>query len=278
MSVRSIRSRTSARSSSSASRLRRSGACTSSSIRRRRGIDASDIRRATRSRGPAVPRATRRDEPLDVVDVLQHLAELAAVGGAKGELLDGVQAIANPLERDQRAQQPRAEHPSAHRRDGAIDLVEQRTLRAAFAAGDDLEMLERDRIDQQALGDGLIGDRAHMGEVGLLRVAQVRNQTARRLDGADAAIEAEAVEPVRLQLIKQRSPSRFGLEAPGVRRCDGNLEARDLRESVDRGGRVLPVRPAGDDDLARAQRRDFVGKRLESFGAVIFSGREFARG
>ena len=56
------------------------------------------------------------------------------------------------------------------------------------------------------------------------------------------------------------------------------LEARDLGEFVDWGGRVLPARPAGDDDLARAQRRDFVGKRLESFGAVIFSGREFARG
>ena len=88
-------------------------------------------------------------------------------------------------------------------------------------------MLQRDRIDEQALGDGLIGDRAHMREVGLLRVAQVGNQAARRLDGGDAAIETEAVEPVRLELIEQRSARRFGLEAPGVGGRHGQLQPCD---------------------------------------------------
>ena len=52
-------SRTSARSSSSPTRLWTSGAAIGSSTSRTRGIAASDWRSATRSRGPAVPSATR---------------------------------------------------------------------------------------------------------------------------------------------------------------------------------------------------------------------------
>ncbi len=59
MSVRSIRSRTSARSSSSVMKLRRSGAWTSVSTVRMRGTAARDWRSDTRSRGPAVPSAAR---------------------------------------------------------------------------------------------------------------------------------------------------------------------------------------------------------------------------
>ena len=47
-----------------------------------------------------------RDEALEILHSFQDFAELAAVGAAKGELLDGVQTIANSIERDERSQQP----------------------------------------------------------------------------------------------------------------------------------------------------------------------------
>ena len=54
---------------------------------------------------------------------------LAALGAAEREVLDRVEPILDPLERDQRPQQPGAQQPAAHRRDRAIDLVEQRAGR-----------------------------------------------------------------------------------------------------------------------------------------------------
>ena len=212
------------------------------------------------------------DEPLDVVHRLQHLAEAAAIGRAEGELLDGVEPIANPLQRTERLQQPAAQHAAAHRGDGAIDLVEQRPLRPALAARDNLEMLQRHRIDEQAFGGRLVGHRAHMREVGLLGVAEIPDQPARGLNRARAAVEAEAVEPMCLQLIEQRPPRGFGLEAPGVRGRDGQLQARDFRQPR------RDVRLRRQHDLARPQRRDLVGERLHAVAAVIFRRREFAGG
>ena len=48
-----------------------------------------------------------RDEPLDVVNRLERLAQLGALGRPERELFDGVEPILNPLERDQRPEQPR---------------------------------------------------------------------------------------------------------------------------------------------------------------------------
>ena len=94
-------------------------------------------------------RATSRSE---IVDAFQRVAEAPAIDGAERELLDAVEAIADRLEGQQRPEQPGAEQATAHGRDGAIDLVQERSRRAAFAAFHDLEMLQRDRIDQQAVG------------------------------------------------------------------------------------------------------------------------------
>ena len=81
-----------------------------------------------------VARSRRRqrdpgDQSLEILDRLQRLARLAALGRLDRELFDGVEAIADRLERGQRAKQPRAEQPAPHRRDRAIDLVEQRSAR-----------------------------------------------------------------------------------------------------------------------------------------------------
>ena len=148
---------------------------------------------------------------------LEDFPKAAAIRRPKGELFDRIQPIVDPLERAERLEQPAPQHSAAHRRDGAIDLVEQRSLRSAFAARDDLQVLQRDRIDQQAVGGGPVGDRAHVCEVGLLCIAEVGDESAGRLNRAGPAIEAEAVEPVRLELIEQRAARGLGLETPRIR-------------------------------------------------------------
>ena len=98
-----------------------------------------EVARARRSERDAT------NQPLEVVHALERVAKLAALGRAERQLLDGVQSVANALERAQRTQQPRAQQAPAHRGDRPIDLVQQRTLRTALASGHDLEMLQRDR-------------------------------------------------------------------------------------------------------------------------------------
>ena len=70
-----------------------------------------------------------RDEAFDVVHVLQRVAQLGSRRAAEREVLDGVEPIVNPLERDERPEQPGAKQPSAHRRHAAIELVQERSRR-----------------------------------------------------------------------------------------------------------------------------------------------------
>ncbi len=213
-----------------------------------------------------------RHEALEIVHRLQRLAELATVRRAEREVLDGVQAVADAFERAERPQQPRAQHAAAHRGDRAIDLVQQRSPGAAVAARDHLEVLQRDRIDDQAVGARSVGDAAHVREVRLLRVAEVGDQTAGCLDGGDAAVESEAFEAVGPELIEQRAPRRLGLEAPRGRRRHGQLEACYL------GQQACGRRCLGQHDFARAKYGDLVRERLETVGPAVLGGREFSGG
>ena len=119
-----------------------------------------------------------RDQPLEVVHVLQRLAQLRAIDAVKRQLLDRVEAVANRFQRDQRTQQPPAQEAAAHRRDREIELVEQRAGAAALGALDDLEVLQRDRIDQQVVGLLAQVHAGHVREIGLLRVAQIADEGA----------------------------------------------------------------------------------------------------
>ena len=188
------------------------------------------------------------------MDGLQRVAELAALGRAEGQFLHRVEPIADALERAQRSKQPRTEQTPAHRGDRAIDFLEQRSLRTTLAPGDDLEVLQRDRIDDETVGAGPVGDGSDVREVGLLRVAQVGHQRSGGLDRRRPAVEPEAFEAVRLQLIEERAPGCLRLERPGIGVGDRNLQPRDPRESLDHAS----VRR--HDDLARPKHGDLVGR------------------
>ena len=163
-----------------------------------------------------------RHEALEVVHRFQQLAELAAVGAAKGQLFDRVEPIVNAIERHERPQQPRAEHASAHRRDRAVDLVQQRSVASALHRFDDFQVPERDGVDQEAVGGRLERNRADVREVRFLRVAQVVEQRAGGGHRGAMAVEAEPFKAGGVQLFEQASARRFMLERPG-------LHARDLQ-------------------------------------------------
>ena len=90
-----------------------------------RVLEPDEIARAGRAESGA------REQPLEILHALDRVAKLAAVGREKRELFDGVETIANRLERDQRAEQPRPQQAAADRRHRAIEFVEQRSVAVA---------------------------------------------------------------------------------------------------------------------------------------------------
>ena len=139
-----------------------------------------------------------RHEPLEVMDRLQKFAKLSTGRAAKGQLLHRVEPVANPLQGDERPQQPRPQQPPAHRGDGAIDLVQQRAIPMAFHRFDHLEMPERDGIDEQAVGGCFERHGAHVRQIRPLRVAQIVEQRARGRHRRRVRIQAEPFETARL--------------------------------------------------------------------------------
>ena len=109
-----------------------------------------------------------------------------------------------------------------------------------------------------------------MGELRLLRVAQVAHQRTAGADRSLAAFESEAFEALHAQLIEQRLPRRLELEVPAVDLGDGRADLRDLRD------RCRDVVPGRDDDLARTEHGDFGSQRRQPLGPRIFGDVEFA--
>ena len=104
---------------------------------------------------------------------------------------------------------------------------------AALAAGHDLQMLERDRIDDEAVAARAVRDGADVGEVGLLRVAQVGDEAAGGLNRRRAPFEPEPFEAVRLELVEQRAPRGLRLETPALSRRDRRLDAGQRHDALD---------------------------------------------
>ncbi len=206
-----------------------------------------------------------RHQPLQVLDGPDRIAELAAIRRPESELLHGVEPIADPIERQERAQQPRAQGPAADGGDCPVELREQRSVASAFRAFQDFEVLERRRIDDQRVGALAVGQRADVREIDLLGRFQVMNQRASSGDGGRPPIEAEPFETAHAQLIEQRSPRRLDVECPAVDRRRRNAGRGDDRDRI---------RAGGGHDFAWLDHRELVGERLEAVDAVVLGGRE----
>ena len=206
---------------------------------------------------------------------LDRVAELAALDGPERQLLDRVEAVADRLERHQRTEQPGPQQTAAHGGHRAIELVEQRSGAAAFGSLQDLEVLQRRRIDEEVVGTLTEGDRSHVREIDLLRAAHVMHERAGGGHRRGMRVEAEPFEAGRAQLIEQRAARRLRVERPAVDRRDREAGRRDRRRHVRRSAAVTRF---GRDDLARPQHDELVGERLQAVGPGIFGGGELARG
>ena len=204
------------------------------------------------------------------MDRLERLAQLGPLGRAERELFDRVEPVLDPLERDQRPQQPRAQEPPAHRRHRAIDFVQERSRAPAVGRVDDLEVAERSRVDEETVGAGAKGDLADVGEIGLLRVAQVVDEGARGANRSWPILEAKPEQALRAQLLEQGPARRFLVERPSGGVGHASVHA-DLSHE-----RCRVVETLGRNDLARLEDGELVGERLPSVRAVILGGRELS--
>ena len=192
------------------------------------------------------------DQPLDVVDRLQACrAAFARSVVAERELLDRIEPILDPLERHERPQQPRAEQAAAHRRDGAIDLVEQRPVRPPSAAS----MTSRFRsvvgsIEQASAPVRKAISRTCARSAFCVSRRYCTRAPAARTAGGCGRRARNRPASALLHLVDQRAPCRLELECPGVDRV---TRAVERATPADERGRVLDA-PAARSPAAEAPR------------------------
>ena len=227
---------------------------------------------ATKSRGPAVPSTTPAEQALEILQRSQRVAQQRALAGPERQLLDAVQPLADAFQFDQRPQQPRAQQPPAHGARRAIDLVEQRAVPLALAAGDELQVAAGHGVDAQGVGRRPERQGLNVAEVRFVRVAQIPQQASGGSRGGHAVAHPETVEALDPELLQERTFGRPGVERTLVRLGDGAAERGDLGKGL--GHRCA----ARDQYLAWAQDAQLVGQRLRPAGAGVFGGAKLAGG
>ena len=244
------------------------------------GLGRGRQRPQGRSEGHEVPgpRRAQGDPAEDAVEVLhaaEGLAQAAAVEGAEGELLDGVEPVLDALELDQGAQDPLAQEAAAHGGPGVVEDVEERAPPAPVGqALDELEVAAGEGVeDEDVLGAP--GDEAgDVAEVALLGLADVAQGGPGGGRGAGEALAPEGLERRDPEVGQQLAAGPLGLERAVL---DGSARDRTLRLHRVREPR-RQVRLAPGQDLARAGRPDLVPQAVEAGGAVPLRREELARG
>ena len=207
-------------------------------------------------------------EPLDIVNRLQRFADLRAFGTPKRKLFDRIESILDPLERQQRPQQPGAQQASAHRGERSIDLLQQRPVPAAIRGFDDLEVPERGRIDDHRVGAGPKGQVADVREFGLLRFAEVVHERAGRARRRGTIFQAKADERLRSHLRQHRGAGGLELEGPAVADRHAGFQAQLIHQGND------VIDTGGGEDFPGPENGELVGKSMPRIGSQVFGRRE----
>ena len=173
------------------------------------------------------PRRAQGDPAEDAVEVLhaaERLAQAAAVEGAEGQLLDGVEPVLDALELDEGPQDPLAQQAAAHGGPGVVEDVEERAPPAAVGqALDELEVAPGERVEDEHVLGAPGHEARDVGEVALLGLADVAQRRSGGGRGAREALAAEGLEGGHPEVGQQLAAGPLGLERAVV---DGG--ARDL--------------------------------------------------
>ena len=149
-------------------------------------------------------------QAFQVTDEFQPLLDQFAAVGVAHEVLHHVEAAVDGLGVLQREQHPAAHHASAHRRDGAVDDVEQR-LAVVVHGCHEFQVADGEFV-QAHIALGLDARQVgNVSQLGVLGDVQVVQDGAAGDDGIVHGRDAEALEAACLEVLQQAvRPSRKG--------------------------------------------------------------------
>ena len=205
-------SRTSIRSSSELTRDLVSGASQVCSIETNLRDDRDRLLQSDEIARPGIAKRHACQKALEILYAFQAFAELRTIDAAERKLLDGIQSVPDALERDERPQQPGPQESAGHGSHRAIDFVKQRPIASAVDRLDDLEVFQRDGVNQQTIGRRLERNGADMGQVGLLGVAKIVQQGARGRGRRWVAFEPESLEAAGPALLDHAPSARIRIQ------------------------------------------------------------------
>ncbi len=199
--------------------------------------------------GAAPPERKAGQRPREIGRTLQGAADVLAQGAAVQQPCHGIQAGVDAVWIEQRARQPRRQHPRAAGGHGPVDRGQQRALTRARLAFLDFEADPRGRIDGHDVRFAGAPGRGQGRQPACLGGLQVGGDQAQRRDlgarqGAEAVQGLHAVESLQPGFGGGRlgQGGRHGLNHP-ARRLQG------------RGHRLVREQPVRHQDLGGRQRR-----------------------
>ena len=157
-------------------------------------------------------------QALDVADALEGLAQAGAAAGVVHQHIDGVEALVDARRIGQRAQEPGAQQPRAHRRDGRVDRLEQGdAARAGAERLDELEVAAGHLVEPEVPVGAAHRGAGEVLEAAGLQLGEVAEQGAGGADGGVVGgAESEAVERGQVEAARQFLARQRGVELPAL--------------------------------------------------------------
>ena len=163
--------------------------------------------------GVAVAEHQPAAQPLQVVDRVEQRAHGGARLGPVDQLGDTLQPRRDPCPVLQRKEQPAAQQAGAHGGGRAVQGGEQGPLTPAADNGlGDLQVAARGLVDDEEIPSVLGSYPLDVGEVGLLRLLDVAEQGAGRVQGRGVAFAAEAGQVGDAEVFGEGGARRSRLE------------------------------------------------------------------
>ena len=228
---------------------------------RERLPDAHEVRRV------GAPAGDSRREAFEVRGLGEKLCQPVARERRRRERPDGVVSSLDLRYRPAGADEPLAQEPSARRRLGVVEGLEQRRPVAGHRR-DEFEVPPRRRVEAEVVAPVVRPDARHRGRHGLVRRRDVREGGAR---GGDCrARQSDPLDGARTELLGERPLRPTRAERPRLverqRRVGGLAEARE--------DRVVVAQVRARQHLRRVEPREFGGRPV---GVVDGRREELAR-
>ena len=210
-------------------------------------------------------------EPLQIADSAQERAQLRAGLGRLNERADRVLPLGDRRGVAQRLQQPLAQPPRAHRRDGLVERADERVAHAAVGRAQELERLDGRLVQRETVRSGETPEAEHVAEVLALRRPHVGERGRPRLQAQREIAHAEGVQRADAEMRAELGGRAAARE--DLRIAEGERGARRLQSAEQRPAAAQRV---GDEDFARPsqQRR----RQHAALGVGVLAGHELSGG